>query len=110
MVNDLLSTVRTNSNEVEWAVTIALPPALMRTWLTKSTGLERRHVEHSGYIRKNNIHSSENSGAELRIVSANELATAGAGGTAWSPTADKEVLRGHLPLPRKVLCGPASRR
>lgn len=105
MVNDLLSTVRTNSNETEWADTIALPPAVMRRWATQSTGAGDGTLNVLEYLRRNNIYSSENSGAQLRIVSTRELANAGAGGTGRMVAYryDKEVLRGHLPLPRKVL-------
>lgn len=105
MVNDLLSTVRTNSSEVEYADTIALPPAVLRVWATKSQGAGDGTLSVLENIRKNNIYTSENSGAELRIVSTRELATAGAGGTGRMVAYryDREVLRGHLPLPRRVL-------
>ena len=105
MVNDLLSTVRNNSNEVEYADTIALPPSLMRLWATRSTGAGDGTLNILEYIRRNNIYSSENSGAQLRIVSTRELRDAGAGGTGRMVAYryDREVLRGHLPLPRKVL-------
>lgn len=105
MVNDLLSTVRTNSNEVEWADTIALPPAVMRRWSTQSQGAGDGTLNVLEYIRRNNIYTSENNGAQLRIVSTRELATAGDGGTGRMVAYryDKEVLRGHLPLPRRVL-------
>lgn len=105
MVNDLLSTVRTNSGEVEYADTIALPPAVMRTWATKSQGAGDGTLSVLEYIRANNIYSSENSGAALRITSTRELANAGAGGTGRMVAYryDRDVLRGHLPLPRRVL-------
>lgn len=105
MVNDLLSTVRTNSAETEWADTIAVPPAVMRKWATQSTGAGDGTLNVLEYIRRNNIYSSENSGAPLRIVSTRELANAGAGGTGRMVAYryDREVLRGHLPLPRRVL-------
>jgi len=105
MVNDLLSTVRTNSNETEWADTIAVPPSVLRKWATQSTGAGDGTLSVLEYIRRNNIYSSENSGAQLRIVSTRELANAGTGGTGRMVAYryDKEVLRGHLPLPRRVL-------
>jgi len=105
MVNDLLSTVRTNSNETEWADTIAVPPAVLRKWATQSTGAGDGTLSVLEYIRRNNIYSSENSGAQLRIVSTRELANAGTGGTGRMVAYryDRDVLRGHLPLPRRVL-------
>jgi hypothetical protein len=105
MVNDLLSTVRTNSNETEWADSLALPPSVMRKWATQSTGQGDGTLNVLEYLRKNNIYSAENSGAPLRIVSTRELVGAGAGSTnrMVAYRYDKEVLRGHLPLPRRVL-------
>lgn len=105
MVNDLLSTVRTNSNETEWADTIALPPSVMRRWSTQSQGAGDGTLNVLEYIRRNNIYSSENNGAQLRIVTTRELAAAGDGGTGRMVAYryDRDVLRGHLPLPRRVL-------
>lgn len=105
MVNDLLSDVRSNSGEVEYADTIALPPAALRTLSTMSQGAGDGTLSVLEYIRRNNIYTSENSGAALRIVSTRELADAGAAGTGRMVAYryDADVLRGHLPLPRKVL-------
>lgn len=104
-VNDALSAVRTNSAEVETADTIALPPRVLRRWSTQSQGAGDGTLNVLEYIRRNNIYSAENSGAQLRIVSTRALNGAGNGGTdrIVAYRYDREVLRFHLPMPKRVI-------
>lgn len=105
MVNDALDAVRTNSAEVETADTIALPPRLMRRWATQSQGAGDGTLNVLEYIRRNNIYTAENSGAQLRIVSTRALNGAGTGGAdrIVAYRYDREVLRFHLPMPKRVI-------
>lgn len=105
LVNDALSQVRSQSNEVEWADTVAFPPAVLRRLATQSQGAGDGTLSVLEFIRRNNIYTSENNGAALNIVSTRELADAGADGDGRMVVyrRSEEVLRGHLPLPRRVL-------
>jgi hypothetical protein len=105
LVNDALSQVRSQTNEVEWADTVAFPPAALRILATKSQGAGDGTLTVLEYIRRNNIYTSENNGAPLNIVSTRELSAASEDGDGRMVVyrRDEEVLRGHLPLPRRVL-------
>jgi hypothetical protein len=105
IVNDALSQVRSQTNEVEWADTVAFPPAVLRQLATQSQGAGDGTLSVLEYIRRNNVYTSENNGAALNIVSTRELADAGVDGDGRMVVyrRDEEVLRGHLPLPRRVL-------
>lgn len=105
IVNDALDAVRTNSNEVETADTIALPPRVLRKWATQSQGTGDGTLNVLEYIRANNIYSSENSNAPLRIVSTRALNGAGEDGAdrLVAYRYDREVLRFHLPMPKRVI-------
>jgi hypothetical protein len=104
-VNDLLSSVRTNTLEVEWADSLRLPPAAFRLVSTKriSTGGDG-FITVLEYLRKNNIYTAE-TGQSLDIQPLRELATAGNSsvGRMVVYRRDPEVVRFHLPMPRRVL-------
>lgn len=104
-VNDLLSSVRSNSSEVEWADTLRLPPTSFRLISTKriSTGGDG-FITVLEYLRKNNIYTAE-TGAPLDILPLRELAGAGNGPSERMVVyrRDPEVIRFHLPMPRRVL-------
>lgn len=104
-VNAALDAVRTGSSEVEQADTIALPPRVLRKWATQGQGTGDGTLTVLEFIRKNNIYTAENNGAQLRIVSTRELNGAGAGGKdrMVAYRYDADVLRFHLPMPRTVL-------
>lgn len=104
-VNDTLSAVRTNSNEVETADTIALPPSVMRAWSTQSQGAGDGTLSVLEYIRRNNVYTAENNGAQLRIVTTRALTGAGEDGAdrLVAYRYDREVLRFHLPMPKRVI-------
>ena len=103
-VNDLLSSVRENSAEVEWADSLRLPPEAFRIIATKRLGAGDGMITVLEYIRKNNIYTAE-TGQPLDIQPLRELATASndGGGRMVVYRNDSEVLRFHLPMPRRVL-------
>ena len=103
-VNDLLSSVRENSNEVEWADTLRLPPEAFRIIATRRLGENNGKMTVLEYLRANNIYTAE-TGQPLNILPLRELATAsnGGGGRMIVYRMDVEVLRFHLPMPRRVL-------
>lgn len=104
-VNDLLSGIRTNSAEVEWADTLRLPPEAFRLISTKKISASGDGmITVLEYLRKNNIYTAE-TGAALDILPLRELAAAAAGGLGRMVAyrRDVEVLRFHLPMPRRVL-------
>jgi hypothetical protein len=103
-VNDLLSSVRTNSAEVEWADSLRLPPEAFRLIATKRLGAGDGMITVLEYVRKNNIYTAE-TGQPLDIQPLRELATASndGGGRMVVYRRDPEVLRFHLPMPRRVL-------
>jgi hypothetical protein len=103
-VNEVLTRVRTQTNEVEWADTLALPPAAYREIATRRLGAGDGMITVLEYIRKNNIYTAE-TGAALTIIPVRELATASqdSGGRMVAYRRDEEVVRFHLPMPRTVL-------
>lgn len=104
-VNDLLSSVRTNTSEVEWADTLRLPPSSFRIISTKKVSTAGDGLlTVLEYLRKNNIYTAE-TGLPLDILPLRELATAGNSGVGRMVVyrKDAEVLRFHLPMPRRVL-------
>jgi len=103
-VNEVLSRVRTQTNEVEWADTLALPPDAFRAAATQRLGAGDGFATVLEYIRKNNIYTAE-TGQPLTILPVRELAAASndGGGRMVAYRRDEEVLRFHLPMPRRVL-------
>ena len=103
-VNDVLSRVRTNSSEVEWADSLALPPAAYRRLATIRLGAGDGILTGLNYVSMNNIYTAE-TGQALNIYPVRELATASqdGGGRMVAYRRDPEVLRFHLPMPRMVL-------
>jgi hypothetical protein len=104
-VNAGLSIVRTQTNEVEYADTVRLPPEAFRFIATKRLGTDGSMGTVLDYIRTNNIYTAE-TGNALDIAPLRDLADVpdgGDGGRAIYYRKDPEVLRFHLPLPRMVL-------
>ena len=103
-VNDLISSVRTNTSEVEWADTLRLPPAAFRTIATRRLGAGDGTITVLEYLRKNNVYTAE-TGQPLDIQPLRELQYAGSAGVGRlvAYRRDPEVLRFHLPMPRRVL-------
>lgn len=102
-VNEVIGRVRTQTNEVEWADSLALPPAAFRAAATKRLGTDST-LTVLDYIKTNNIYTAE-TGAQLGIYPVRELATASndGGGRMVAYRRDEEVVRFHLPMPRTVL-------
>lgn len=103
-VNEVIGRVRTQTNEIEWADSLALPPVAFRTAATKRLGAGDGMITVLEYIRKNNIYTAE-TGQELNIYPVRELASASqdGGGRMVAYRKDEEVVRFHLPMPRTVL-------
>jgi len=103
-VNEVIGRVRTQTSEVEWADSLALPPAAFRTIATKRLGAGDGTLTVLEYIKKNNIYTAETN-QPLNIFPVRELATASqdGGGRMVAYRRDEEVLRFHLPMPRTVL-------
>lgn len=103
-VDEVLGRVRTQTEEVEWADSIALPPVAFRTAATKRLGAGDGFMTVLEYIKKNNIYTAETD-QPLNIYPVRELATASqdGGGRMVAYRKDREVVRFHLPMPRTVL-------
>jgi hypothetical protein len=103
-VNEVLSRVRTQTGEVEWADSLALPPDAFRAAATQRLGSGDGLLTVLEYIKKNNIYTAE-TGQPLSIYPVRELATASqdGGGRMVAYRRDEEVVRFHLPMPRTPL-------
>lgn len=103
-VNTLLTRVRENTGEVEYADSLALPPEAFRVIATKRLGEGDGFATVLEYIRKNNIYTAE-TGQPLNIYPIRALATASqdGGGRMVAYRKDEEVVRFHLPMPKRVL-------
>ncbi len=103
-INEVLNRVGTNTEEVEWADTLALPPEAFRRLATIRLGQGDGLLTGLQFIRANNVYTAT-TGQPLTILPVRELATASAdgGGRMVAYRRDPEVLRFHLPMPRRVL-------
>lgn len=103
-VNEVIGRVRTQTNEIEWADSLALPPDAFRAAATQRLGAGDGLMTVLEYIRKNNIYTAE-TGQELNIYPVRELATASqdGGGRMVAYRRDEDVVRFHLPMARTVL-------
>lgn len=103
-VNFALGGVRENSEEVEWADTLRLPPEAFRDVATRRMGAGDGFMTVLEYIRRNNIYTAE-TGQTLDIQPLREArnASADGGGRLVAYRKDPEVVRFHLPMPRRVL-------
>lgn len=103
-MNALLSSIRENTSEVEWANSLRLPPEAFRYIATTEYGSGNGTMTILEFFRKNNIYTAE-TGQALDIMPLRELATASqdSGGRMIAYRRDEEVLRFHLPMPRRVL-------
>jgi len=102
--NTGLETVRTQSGEVEWADTVRLPPEAFRFIATKRLGTDGSMGTLLEYVQKNNIYTAENK-QPLDIAPLRDLSSAAAGATGRAVfyRKDPQVLKFHLPMPRRVL-------
>lgn len=104
-INAGLSAIRTQTDEVEMADTVRLPPEAFRGIATRRLGAGDGMMTLLQYIRTNNVYTAETNQA-LDIAPLRDLADipdGGNGGRAVYYRKDPEVLRFHLPLPRMVL-------
>jgi hypothetical protein len=103
-INDLMSSVREATLEIEWVDSLRLPPEAFRLLNTRRLGAGDGVMSLLDYFRKNNIYTAE-TGQQLDIRPLRELATASndGGGRMVVYRRDPEVVRFHLPMPRRVL-------
>jgi len=103
-VNSVLGSIRTNTGEVEWADTLRMPPDAFRHVATRRMGAGDGFMTVLEYIRRNNIYTAE-TGLPLDIQPIREARNASqdGGGRLVAYRKDPEVLRFHLPMPRRVL-------
>ncbi len=103
-VNFALGGIRDNSEEVEWADTVRVPPQAFRYISTRRMGQGDGFMTVLEYIRRNNIYTAE-TGQALDILPLREArnASADGGGRLVAYRKDPEVVRFHLPMPRRVL-------
>lgn len=103
-INEVLTRVQTQTNEVEYADTLALPPEAYRVLVTKRLGSGDGLMTVMEYVRKNNVYTAQ-TGQPLAIYPVRELAAASqdGGGRMVAYRRDEEVVRFHLPMPRRVL-------
>lgn len=103
-VNEVITRVRENTSEVEYADSLALPPEAFRVIATRRLGAGDGMMTVLEYIRKNNVYTAE-TGQALNIYPIRALATASqdGGGRMVSYRKDEEVVRFHLPMPKRVL-------
>ncbi len=103
-VNDLIGGVRDNTLEIEWIDSLRLPPAAFRLLNNRRLGAGDGVLNLLDYLRKNNVYTAE-TGLPLDIQPLRELATASqdGGGRMLVYRRDPEVVRFHLPMPRRVL-------
>ena len=103
-VNGLLGSIRTNTGEVEWADTVRMPPDAFRAVATKRMGAGDGFMTVLEYMRRNNIYTAE-TGLPLDIAPLREARNASqdGGGRLVAYRKDPEVVRFHLPMPRRVL-------
>jgi hypothetical protein len=103
-LNGALSSVQTNSSEVEYADTIRIPPALFRYLSSTRLGNGDGALTLLAYFKLNNVYTAQ-TGQPIDIQPLRELATASAtnAGRLVAYRKDPDVLRFHLPMPRRVL-------
>lgn len=103
-INTLISTVSTESEEIEYADALRLPPEAFRLLTTRRLGPGDGTLTLMAYARLNNVYTAA-TGQSLDIQPLRELATASqdGGGRMVAYRRDPEVLRFHLPMPRRVL-------
>lgn len=103
-INEVLARVSANSEEVEWADALRIPPEAFRLLATRRLGNGDGLLTLLEFVRRNNNYTA-NFNQPLDIAPLRELATASSdgGGRMVAYRRDPEVLRFHLPMPRRVL-------
>jgi hypothetical protein len=103
-VNDLISSISEATLEVEYADSLRLPPEAFRLIATKRLGQGDGLMTVLEYLRRNNVYTAT-TGQPLDIMPIRELATAASDGSGRMVAYRKspEVVRFHLPMPRRVL-------
>lgn len=103
-INGGIATVKRNSKEVEFVSAVRLPPAAYDDLAVRRMGAGDGAMTVLDYVKQKNTYTSE-TGLPLDIRPLRNLATASpdGGGRAVFYRRDKQVVRGHLPMPRQVL-------
>jgi hypothetical protein len=102
-INAAIIGIYNSTLETEMADTIVLPTS---RWLNLSSTARTSQSDTTtlNYLERNNVYTAQ-TGQPLRILASRLLATAGNGGTARlvAYRRDPEVLRGHLPMPYRIM-------
>lgn len=103
-VNEVISRVRTQTGEVEWADSLALPPEAFRRLATIRLGSGDGLLTGLAYVKANNVFTAETD-QPLNIYPVRELAAASqnGGGRMVAYRRDADAVRFHLPMPKRVL-------
>lgn len=103
-VNELLGSIREATNEIEYGDTLRMPPEAFRWIATQRMGAGDGLITVLQYIRQNNIYTAETQQA-LDLGTIPELATASSdgGGRLMAYRRADEVVRFHLPMPKRGL-------
>ncbi len=103
-LNAAITIVSRETNEVEYADTLALPPEIMDDIATTYMGSEGSSPTVLERFRAGNAYTARTQ-QPLNIVSVRALATASqdGGGRIVSYRKDPEVVKFHLPMPKRVL-------
>lgn len=108
-INAALIGVYNSTLETEMADTIVLPTS---RWLNLSSTARTSQSDTTtlNYLQQNNVYTAQ-TGQPLRILASRLLATQGAGNSARlvAYRRDPEVVRGHLPMPYKIMPPEAMR-
>lgn len=102
-INAAILGIYNSTLETEMADTIVLPTS---RWLNLSSTARTSQSDTTtlNYLQNNNVYTAQ-TGQPLRILASRLLATQGAGGSARmiAYRRDPEVVRGHLPLPYRIM-------
>lgn len=103
-INDLMASVKRNTKEIEWVDSLRLPPTAWELLNTRRLGAGDGTLTLLAFLKANNIYTAQTN-QPLDIQSLPDLATASqdGGGRMVVYRRDPEVLRFHLPMPRRVL-------
>ena len=103
-INQAISLESPQTEEVEYADSIRLPPDAFRLLSTRRLGDGDGLLTLLEFVRRNNVYTAT-TGQPLDIQPLRELATASndGGGRLIAYRRDPEVVRFHLPMPRTVL-------
>lgn len=103
-LNNLLMVVSRNSNEIEYADTVAMPPSVVDFLASTYVGTEASSPTILARFLESNVYTAA-TGRPLTVKRVRDLATAAADGSGRivAYRNERDVLRMHLPMPRQFL-------